>query len=345
MIELKKLDPLTASLEEFQKYHAFINVIQKEDWPDDPPRSLEYVINTGKSRAAMKDVIWENWCLHDNELIVARVLVSVENYETNRHVITIYLNIHPDHRRRGHAKRLLRKVLEIAEQHQRNLVIALTTDTAPAGELFAQRLGASQGIETHTNQLRLGDLKAGLLETWTSAPKAITDEYELGCWENHYPENEIENIAALFEVMNTAPRENLQVEDQKITPEFLRDALKAWKTRGTTVVTLYLRHKPSGELVGYTETFWNPENPKVLWQGATGVLPAHRSKGLGKWLKAAMIQKVQQEKSGLTFIRTGNADSNAPMLAINEQLGFKPYVKETIWQLELDKLKAYTQPY
>jgi hypothetical protein len=63
--------------------------------------------------------------------------------------------------------------------------------------------------------------------------------------------------------------------------------------------------------------------------------------GLGSWLKAAMIDKVLRERPQVTLIRTGNAQSNAPMLAINFELGFKPRASEYNWQISRDKVKAY----
>ncbi|NJK46780.1 MAG: hypothetical protein HC933_23260 [Pleurocapsa sp. SU_196_0] len=35
-------------------------------------------------------------------------------------------------------------------------------------------------------------------------------------------------------------------------------------------------------------------------------------------------------------IRTGNADSNGPMLKINHSLGFKPFMARVEWQLEIE---------
>ncbi|MEM7738359.1 MAG: GNAT family N-acetyltransferase, partial [Deinococcota bacterium] len=59
------------------------------------------------------------------------------------------------------------------------------------------------------------------------------------------------------------------------------------------------------------------------------------------WLKAAMIQRVLSERPAIKHIDTGNANSNAAMLAINQQLGFKPYKSETVWQLDISRLRAY----
>ncbi len=40
-------------------------------------------------------------------------------------------------------------------------------------------------------------------------------------------------------------------------------------------------------------------------------------------------------------MRTGNADSNAAMLKINNALGFKPYTSDALWQVELQKVLDY----
>jgi mycothiol synthase len=40
-------------------------------------------------------------------------------------------------------------------------------------------------------------------------------------------------------------------------------------------------------------------------------------------------------------VRTGNADVNKPMLKINTELGFKPYMASIIWQVEINRIKAY----
>jgi GNAT superfamily N-acetyltransferase len=73
----------------------------------------------------------------------------------------------------------------------------------------------------------------------------------------------------------------------------------------------------------------------------TGVFPQYRNKGLGRWLKAAMLERVMRERPEVKVVRTGNADSNAAMLKINHELGFKPYMASAIWQVELDKVREY----
>jgi len=73
----------------------------------------------------------------------------------------------------------------------------------------------------------------------------------------------------------------------------------------------------------------------------TGVFPQYRNKGLGRWLKAAMLDKVLKERPQVKYVRAGNADSNAVMLKINTALGFKPYTADALWQVELQKVLDY----
>jgi hypothetical protein len=54
-----------------------------------------------------------------------------------------------------------------------------------------------------------------------------------------------------------------------------------------------------------------------------------------------MIARVLRERAMVRFIRTGNADSNAPMLKINRELGFKPFSANTCWQIDLAQVQAY----
>ena len=78
-----------------------------------------------------------------------------------------------------------------------------------------------------------------------------------------------------------------------------------------------------------------PAYPKVMWVGSTGVRPEHRGHALGKWMKAAMTLRVLAEKPGVDDIRTGNADSNDAMLAINAAMGYRPLLGVTTWELPL----------
>ena len=259
----------------------------------------------------------------------------------NKHLMGTKVAVLPEYRRRGLVTGLLHKVLEVAKAENRTLMVGATNTRVPAGAAFAERLNARTGIEAHINQLVLAELEPDLLRRWQEDAKTTASGFELGLWTIPYPEEEIEAIAAMYEVMNTEPRGDLEIEDHTVAPKDLRQDEAYLEARNMGRWTLYAKHKLSGELAGYTDILWNPEVPENLQQGDTGVLPKYRGHGLGKWLKAAMLEKVLLERPQVKRVRTGNADSNAPMLAINRALGFKPYLSETVWQLGREELEAY----
>lgn len=339
---LKRFDPDTATDADFQARIDYLNTYRKEAMPDDPPRSLEASIINAKSWKLFENDRLEVWNLWKDDSIIAELFANVSLDKDNKHLVWVDIAILQPCRRQGYGRLLLEKLVEMAERYDRTLVMSDTTSKISSGGLFAEHLGARKGNETHTNQLVLAEVDVTLLQSWRDHAKAAAQDFGMGFWGDTFPEEEIQAIATMMQVMNDAPRGDLEIEDWQTTPEDLRQTEAYRKARGEERWVLYVRHK-SRELAGYTETFWDPENSENLTQGDTGVLPKYRGHGLGKWLKAAMIQKVLAERPIVKRIRTGNADSNAPMLAINHALGFKPYIAETVWQIEVEKIKSYLQ--
>ncbi|MCA9837420.1 MAG: GNAT family N-acetyltransferase [Trueperaceae bacterium] len=332
-------DIKTVSPDKVKAINAFSNVMRSESQPGEPPRSLHATETDLKSYELLEHYHLARWHIwHDGE-IVAHLITQVEIAESNQHLMYIVLGVHPDYRRQGLASSFLPIVLETAYKHDRSLLLFVTNSTVPAGEQAAQKLGAEAALATHTNQLVLKDLDKNLMGHWIKEGRKNRD-YGLELFTNPLPEAHIDEIITLMDVMNTAPKDDLDVEDQQLSKEKVRVFEKYLEAHEVQQWYLCARHA-SGELAGFTEVIWDPEEAHIVFQGDTGVLPKYRGHGLGKWLKASMAEKILTERPGVVYIRTGNADSNAPMLAINEKMGFKPYRSETTWQLDREKLKAY----
>jgi GNAT superfamily N-acetyltransferase len=58
------------------------------------------------------------------------------------------------------------------------------------------------------------------------------------------------------------------------------------------------------------------------WSGGTGTLRRYRGRGLAKIAKSVALRRAAE--SGITEAFTSNDEVNAPMLAINEWLGYRP---------------------
>jgi len=337
MFALESLDLNTVDGLPAVQLNAIWNRQRLETLPDDPPIPLEE--NLQGWRNIPEFVVVHEFLLWNEEHTAAAV-GELEYYltEENRHMAFFDIYVPPENRCRGLGKQMLACLAPIAVEHERPLLITRTTERIPAGQAFAERLGASRGMEMHTNQLRLSELDRGWVERWRNPP---TDGFTLGLLVGACPEELLDAIVALLNNTSDVPHGELAIDEQKFTPKQLRDMEQFQQARSIQRWTMYLQEDASGRIAGLTEVMWNPHRPQILEQGFTGVDPAFRKRGLGRWLKAAMIEKVLVERPEVLFVRTGNANENAPMLKINTEMGFKPYQAATLWQIETQKVVDY----
>lgn len=338
---IEPFDTKGASQAEYAALNRHINHIRRERLPDDPPITLEERIQELQNIPPFADLkIWCAWDGGHSEIIAQSNLVLV-HLEDNRHMAQFDIAVQPQVRRQGLARQLLARVVEASLADERRLLITETTDRVPGGAAFMTRLGAQKGLEGHVNQLRIADLDQALLQRWLAQAGEHSAAFDIGIWDGAYPEDQLPKIAELFDLTNQQPLGDLEIEDSHMTPEQLRQMEQMLFARGSQRWTFYVTEKATGKFAGYTETIWNPNRPEILRQDMTGVFPEFRGNGLGRWLKAAMLDKVLRERPEVRYVRTQNADSNAAMLKINTELGFKPYSASTLWQVEIERLVAY----
>jgi GNAT superfamily N-acetyltransferase len=341
MMRLQSFTWRNASEAEYVAFNLFRNEMRREWYPDDPPIPLNEERSNMQHRPAVEMI--EAWMLWHSSAIVGMGQSIFRDTPENRHAAEVHVEILPAYRRQGWGRQLLAKAIEAPRRENRRLLLGWTKDNTPAGEAFAARLGATCSLTERVSQLKLSELNHALLRTWIARAPERAADFELFFLDGAVPDRYIANVAELLNVMNDAPRGSLDIEDERETPELIRQREQHWAARGTIHWMCYAREKTTGKFAGFTELFWHPNRPHLMHQGGTGVFPHYRNKGLGRWLKAAMIERVLRERSDVQFIRTENAETNAAMLNINYQLGFKHYGAQSAWQVELEKVEAYVR--
>ncbi len=341
--QIKPFDFRNASEAEYKAYNKLSNQIRAERLPDDPPVPLEETIQRMQNappESIVKIFFWVAWAEDGQAVGYAVVQIGMTD---NLHIAQFSINVLPEYRRQGLGKRFLARVVETANQHDRSMLLSSTMASVPDGEGFLDHIGAESKLAAHSNQLKISELDQEMLAEWQARAAERAGGFELGWWYGDYPDEDMGVILDLYELFNQQPFGDLEVEDFKFSEEMIREYEKSMRASGTERWTLYAREKMSGNFAGYTEVMWNPNRPEILQQGITGVFPEFRNRGLGRLLKAGMLEKVLADRPEVKFVRTENADMNAPMLKINNELGFKPYIAESIWQVGRGDVEAYLE--
>jgi GNAT superfamily N-acetyltransferase len=214
----------------------------------------------------------------------------------------------------------------------------------PEGSPFSPWLAARGGklgsIEQH-NVLALERLSRDDIARDASA---VAEGYEVVWFAGPVPDDLLEAYATLALTMNTAPRDDLTMDDWTYTPERIRDWEAGLAARGHVPYTAVARHVATDELVAFTQLIVAPDWPEVVEQDDTAVAVPHRGHGLGLLVKATNLLRLLDERPEARRVVTWNAASNEHMVAVNRRLGFVcEHVWEN-WEVPLDGLVSETQP-
>lgn len=239
--------------------------------------------------------------------------------------------VRPSHRGQGLGRRLAAPLFDwLTEQGRIRMAFR-----APEGSPFAplaERGGAIPALRMRRSRLLVSDVDRSLMKSWIERAAERAGEYELLFLPSPVPEEHLEGVASVQEVMNEAPMEDFVREKEHTTPEMWRAIEAILESRGDRLLTYVARHNPSGEFVGLSNLNYQGMLPEQAWVWNTGVDPAHRNKGLGRWLKAAVMLTVLDEYPRIERMDTFNADSNDAMLGINIAMGFRPLLVIVNWQ-------------
>lgn len=259
-------------------------------------------------------------------------------YDENREFFWCFGSVLAPYRRRGIASRALPIVLELMDRFECRIVTFASEEES--GHAFIKWLGAPVKGSGAENRLHIPDVDWKMVRRWIEEGEQRNPNTKLERYDDHIPDSMLEDYAPqLAALLNTMPWDDLDHGPIVETPETLRDIYGRMDAEGQKHYTLLTR-EPDGVISGITDMSWAPHREKILEQLFTGVLPSARGRGIGKWIKAAMLEQLHEIYPEAEWVSTGNADSNGPMLAINHKLGFKRYRGGSEYQLSRDELAA-----
>jgi GNAT superfamily N-acetyltransferase len=256
------------------------------------------------------------------------------------HVLAAEVAVLPGYRRRGLGRQLLDRAAAVAEDRGLRLIIGRTRDNVPSGAAFCTRFGAEPAFVGRENRLDLRSVDQELVARWIADGPVRAPGYRLEFVAGRTPPELVDRVADVLNVMNTAPREDLDIGDIPMTADLLQQQEEAALAAGEQLWACYAVEESSGRFVGLTTIEFRPGTPDRVRVGDTAVDPEHRGRALGKWLKAAITDRVLAELPGVRWVITWNAGSNDAMLGINTELGFRTSAVHTTWQVAADQLRT-----
>jgi RimJ/RimL family protein N-acetyltransferase len=307
--------------EDAEPFTAFLDLTRETDAVD---CSWEPVRTTHRQAMYMRHS-WEGepgrWFVaYDGPDPVGTAVLDASEYD-NLDLAWFTMRVAPGRRCRGHGTELLASLEQLAAEMGRPL-LGMDGWDADATRAFAR----ASGYERKSAEIRRVQVVAEAPD-----PRLIRDEahshagdYELVRIEGYAPDHLLPGLVDLTAAINDAPFDDLELEDEIYSPERVRAYETAQIEAGYRFRRLVARHRPTGALAGHTIVVVDAEQPDTAEQHDTSVVAVHRGHRLGLLLKAEMLLWLADEEPQVERILTNNAESNQPMIAVNDRLGYRP---------------------
>lgn len=291
------------------------------------PPSFEESLIEWRHQDGERKIMW----VADEDGVVVGQAVLFLPLEDNTTKAWFDLQVHPEHRGKGHGTALLETVLDRVRAEGRTLVLvefmAPTRDEDHPYAAFARRHGFTLN---NTEVIRHRDLPV---------PVEVLDEHDAASrprWEGRYRLESysdgvpVELRESLCEVMNQlivdAPTGDVEFEPESFTPEKYEDFLRVLREQKRvrlTTVAIAEEGEQAGDVVAYTDIVLPSGAPTRAWQWGTYVHRAHRGHRLGMAIKVENLRRLQADHPERDRVVTGNDGTNDFMVSINEELGFR----------------------
>lgn len=335
--DLKKADD--SLLEKYLDWKEVMNKIRN---PDEPAKDRKTLLELLQNRDP--NYTFYSWVIlskeHDIVVGYSTVWLNAKQhpkYDELKHLAFCKITILPKFRQQGLGTLQLETCIAEIKKHKDITIIQASARDA-SGKQFCEKYGGSLALEGFDNRLYIKDVNWDLVNGWVMQGKVL--EKGEGVSLETFEELPDEFVEDYCSVLNNAGREERQsdLEGQiEATPDSYRKSMQRLKVQGLRNL-ISITIESTGRISGLTTISIRKESPTVINQGMTGVKGEFCGRGLGKWLKADMLLKIRERYPEVTHIRTGNANNNAPMLSINNRLGFMAYEHVSAYKFKLEDL-------
>jgi GNAT superfamily N-acetyltransferase len=327
----------------FAQWYAIWHLTDQERWPDLPGWNAREIAAMARHGGA-----------REHRLLAARdsaegPVVGIGMMEVphrdNLRSMGIDVRVHPEHRRRQVGTAVVDEAARRARAEGRTILHCLfevpteqlSTHPAP---LFARAMGFGA---VHLGNRRLLSLpmpedRMALLKDVVATATQASD-YRIVTFMAPWPEEFMDDQCEMARRMSTdQPSGDAYSEAEEWDAERVRESDALLAAEGLTKLTAVAQHIDTGRLVAFSEIVVSDARPAEAWQWSTLVLREHRGHRLGLAVKLANLEFLVNVRPTARRVDTGNAQDNAPMIAVNDMMGFEVVATGTFWQMTLEPI-------
>ncbi len=276
----------------------------------------------------------------DATTMVGNALMILPQHD-NTNFAFLGVHVTPEHRGRGIGSALTDFVVEQARQAGRTELLTETNlafddrDNHPYRTFLEQHGFTLANVEVR----RIMDLPVpdDRIQAWIDESAPHHSDYRLETFVDEIPD---ELIASLVHLHNQlaldAPTGDVEFEAEAMTPEGFKIRRAKLKEMGRRVYET-IAIAPNGEAVAQSTLSMSADDTENAYQWGTIVRRDHRGHRLGMAVKAINLRAVQAAYPDHQRIITTNSETNQHMVAINEELGFKPVELLAEFQRKLER--------
>ncbi len=200
--------------------------------------------------------------------------------------------------------------------------------------------GARQLSRVDRYRLHREQANHALMDKWLEEIPERNSRLQPHLWLT-IPEEQIERFTELMtQFVHDMPKE---VEDPipfRASAEDIRRR-ERWRQQNNLYVYTYALLDRGEQLVAFSCAFINGDDPKQVYQALTGVVSEYRGRGLSKWLKVILFDKIGADFPRNESFITDMRAVNEPIQAVNARMGYMLESRGYEYEISRQQLTRY----